>query len=113
MRFDLLEGDWDFWHAVSTTETLPEGAASYFLTMLIRRALVVRDMDLTRTLFLADNGDEVASKSGLKLRMVETILLATVARVLMSEPKLFKVAVTSNASLQYRKSEEGHKASAM
>jgi len=62
--------------------------------------MVVLVMDLMETLSLADIGErDWARVNGLKLKMVETILLETDARLLTRVPRLFNVAVTINASL--------------
>lgn len=61
--------------------------------------MVVRAIDLTMTLFLVVTGVDCARIRGLKLRTVDTILLAIEARVLTRVPKLLSVAVTTRASL--------------
>lgn len=71
----------------------------YLAMMFLRKVMVVRAIDLTMTLFLVVTGTDCASVRGLKLRIVETILLATEALFLTREPKLFSVAVTTRASL--------------
>lgn len=71
----------------------------YLAIMFLRKVMVVRAIDLTMTLFLVVTGTDCASVRGLKLRIVETILLATEALFLTREPKLFSVAVTTRASL--------------
>lgn len=65
---------------------------------LIKKALVVRSMDLIITLIRGVKGP-LTILNGLKLRIAFRILLAIEARVRTSTPTLLRVAVTSNASL--------------
>jgi len=68
--------------------------------MFARKDMVVLVRDRIRTLSFAVMGEcACASVNGLKLRMVETILLATEALLFTREPRLFRVAVTMRASL--------------
>jgi len=62
--------------------------------------MVVLVIDLIKTLSLAVIEErDWARVKGLKLRMVEIILLETDARLLTRVPRLFNVAVTTSASL--------------
>jgi len=71
---------------------------TYFLMMFRSSARVVRSIDLTMTLTLGVMG-EFASFSGLKFRTVDMILFEIEGFERISVPKLFRVAVTSKASL--------------
>lgn len=76
-------------------------AQTNLFSMFARKDMVVLVNDRIRTLSFAVMGEcACASVNGLKLRMVETILLATEALLLTREPRLFRVAVTMRASLQ-------------
>ena len=71
---------------------------TYFLMMFRSSARVVRSIDLTMILTLGVMG-EFASFSGLKFRTVDMILFEIEGLERISVPKLFRVAVTSKASL--------------
>lgn len=66
--------------------------------MLTSRARVVRSMDFMMTLFLGVMG-ELASLSGLKLKMLVKILFAAIGRRCISIPRVFSVAVITSPSL--------------
>jgi len=67
--------------------------------MFMSNARVVRSIDFMITLFFGVMG-EFASFSGLKLKMLFTILLAAIGRRWRSKPKLLSVPVTSKPSLR-------------
>jgi len=72
----------------------------YFLSIFAKKDMVVLVNDRMRTLSFAVMGECACARvKGLKLRMVETILLAMEALLFTREPRLFKVAVTMRASL--------------
>ena len=66
----------------------------------IRKARVVLSIDLMCTFDFGDIG-VLASFKGLKLKTVDTILLAIDPRVRTRMLRQFKVALTSTASLQH------------
>ena len=68
------------------------------LLMFLRNALVVRSIDLTVTLTRGVMG-ELACFKGLKLRMLDIILLATAGRERTRRDKQFKVPSTKTTSL--------------
>ena len=71
---------------------------TYLLRIFSKNARIVRSIDFSKILVLGVNGG-LADLNGLKLRIADTILLATLGRVRTRIIRQFRVASTSTALL--------------